>query len=441
MNDGTQTGRSVNATTASPRSLQAWLSWQESLHTRDIELGLDRCRAVAARLGILPLSCTVITVAGTNGKGSTVAMLERTYTQAGYRVAAYTSPHLLRYNERIRVQHEPVSDARICAAFERVEAARADTPLTVFEFGTLAALVIFAEADLDLAILEVGMGGRLDAVNIVDADVAVIATLDIDHVEFLGGTREEIAREKAGIMRRDRPAICSDPQVPQSLVSAARETGAQLELLGQSFHFVDNQDYWTWWSGEVLLDHLPKPSLSGGYQLRNASGVLKAVDSLSARHPVSRDQIAAALSSTVLPGRFQRIPGAVEYILDVAHNAQAVEYFVATLMTLPPVAKTHVVLGMLRTKDRASVMNRLSKVVDHWHLASLTARQGALASELADTWRGLQRRGVADVYDSVADAVRGAAAQATAGDRILVVGSFITVGEALTILDPVQTET
>jgi len=280
------------------------------------------------------------------------------------------------------------------------------------------------------------MGGRLDAVNLVDADVAVIATLDIDHVEFLGGTREEIAREKAGIMRAGRPAVCSDPQVPHSLVDVARETGAQLALLGQSFHFVDNQDYWTWWSGDVLLDHLPKPSLSGGYQLRNASGVLKAVERLATRHPVNRDQIAAALSSTVLPGRFQRLPGPVEYILDVAHNAQAVEYFVATLMTLPPVPKTHVVLGMLRTKDRASVMNRLSKVVDYWHLATLTARQGALAAELADTWRGLARRGVADLHDSVAEAVRSAADKAAPGERVLIVGSFITVGEALAILRP-----
>lgn len=436
MNTPMQTGHDADATAASPRSLQAWLSWQETLHTRDIELGLDRCRAVALRLGILPLPCTVITVAGTNGKGSTVAMLDRIYREAGYRVGAYTSPHLIRYNERIRIQHQPVSDAQICAAFERVDAARADIPLTVFEFGTLAALVIFAEAGLDLAILEVGMGGRLDAVNIVDADVAVIATLDIDHVEYLGGTREEIAREKAGIMRPDRPAVCSDPQVPQSLVSTARELGAQLELLGQSFHFVDNQDYWTWWSGDVLLDHLPKPSLSGGYQLRNASGVLKAVERLAARHPVSRDAIAAALSSTVLPGRFQRIPGPVEYILDVAHNAQAMEYFVATLMTLPPVSKTHVVLGMLRTKDRASVMHRLSKVVDHWHLASLTARQGALATELGETWRGLPRRGVADLHDSVAEAVRSVAAQAAPGERVLIVGSFITVGEALAILQP-----
>jgi dihydrofolate synthase / folylpolyglutamate synthase len=436
MNIPSQTGRDEGAAATPPRSLQAWLSWQETLHTRDIELGLDRCRAVAVRLGLLPLPCTVITVAGTNGKGSTVAMLERIYSEAGYRVAAYTSPHLIRYNERIRIQHHPVSDEQICAAFERVDAARDGIPLTVFEFGTLAALMIFADAELDIAILEVGMGGRLDAVNIVDADVAVIATLDIDHVEFLGGTREEIAREKAGIMRAGRPAVCSDPQVPHSLVGVAHEIGAQLELLGQSFHFVDNQDYWTWWSGDVLLDHLPKPSLSGGYQLRNASGVLKAVERLAARHPVSRDQIAAALSSTVLPGRFQRLPGRVEHILDVAHNAQAMEYFVATLMTLPPVPKTHVVLGMLRTKDRASVMNRLSMVVDHWHLASLTARQGALASELAETWRGLARRGVADLHDSVAEAVRSAGVGAAPGDRVLIVGSFITVGEALAILRP-----
>lgn len=421
------------------RSLAEWLAWQESLHARDIELGLERCRAVALRLGLLPPPYTVVTVAGTNGKGSTVAMLERIYREAGYRVGAYTSPHLQHYNERIRVANIAASDERLCAAFAAVETARqaVGVPLTVFEFGTLAALDIFRGERLDLAILEVGMGGRLDAVNIVDADVAVIATLDIDHVEFLGRTREAIAREKAGIMRTGRPAICSDPQVPQSLVSAAADTGAPLELLGQSFHFVDHQDHWTWWSGDTVLDHLPRPSLSGGYQLRNAAGVLKAVECLSARHPVDKETIGRALVSTVLPGRFQRFPGPVEIILDVAHNAQAVETFVATLMTLPPAAATHVVLGMLSTKDRASAMHSLSKVVGHWHLATVQARHGATAAELQETWRTLERRGQAVVYESVRAAFEGARRAAVNGDRILVVGSFITVGEVLSILSPV----
>jgi dihydrofolate synthase / folylpolyglutamate synthase len=419
------------ATTVISRSLIEWLSWQESLHPKDIELGLDRCRLVAERMGLLPPSYTVITVAGTNGKGSTVAMLERLYRVAGLRVASYTSPHLLRYNERIRIANQPVDDQRICEAFERVERARETIPLTVFEFGTLAALAIFGDEPLDLAILEVGMGGRLDAVNIVDADIAVIATLDIDHVEWLGNTREAIAREKAGIMRSGRPAICSDPNVPPSLIEVARTIGAPLELLGQSFHFVDNNESWTWWSGDLLLERLPKPNLAGGYQLRNAAGVLKAVERLGAKYPVTPEMIATALTTTTLPGRFQRVQGPVEFILDVAHNAQAVEYFVATLLTLPAAPRTHVILGMLRTKDRASAMLSLSQVVDCWHLATVSARQGATGDELYQTWQQLERRGSAQTYDSIAQAYRGALAAANPGERVLVVGSFVTVGEVL----------
>ncbi len=420
----------------SPRSLTDWLRWQECLHTHEIELGLERCRAVATRMGLLPPTYTVITVAGTNGKGSTVAMLERIYREAGYRVGAYTSPHLRRYNERIRVSNVMASDAQLCAAFEAVEAARLEIPLTVFEFGTLAALEIFRNSTLDIAILEVGMGGRLDAVNIVDANVAVIASLDIDHVEFLGASREQIAIEKAGIMRRDRPAICSDPNVPGTLVSAAAEAGAALALLGQSFHFERHVQHWTWWSGDCVRDRLPLPSLVGSYQLRNAAGVLKVIERLSARHPVGDAEICRALADTCLPGRFQRIVGDVEIILDVAHNAQAVEHFVATLCTLPRVTETHVVIGMLGTKDRSSVMQSLSKVVDCWHLASSNARQGASAAELQATWCTLARRGSATTYASVVDALAGARAAASVGARLLVVGSFITVGEALAVLQP-----
>lgn len=419
---------------ATPATLEQWLAWQGSLHVHDIVLGLERCRAVAERMGLLPVPHPVIAVGGTNGKGSTVAMLERIYRDAGYRVGAYTSPHLVRYNERIRVDGEAADDARLCAAFASVEAARQGVPLTVFEFGTLAALEIFAASGLDLAILEVGMGGRLDAVNIVDADVAVIATIDIDHVEFLGSTREAIAIEKAGIMRRGRPAVCSDPRAPESLIEAAAACGATLALLGQSFHFADHGSHWTWWSGDTVLEDLPRPGLSGAYQLRNAAGVLEAVQSLVARLPVDAAQIAQGLAATRLPGRFQRVPGEVELVLDVAHNAQAVDTFVATLQTLPPVPATHVVLGMLNTKDHASVMRSLSRVVDHWHLATVSARHGATSKELERTWRSLSPRRRADCYDSVAAALAGARGNSRSGDRILVVGSFITVGEVLAML-------
>lgn len=420
----------------SPRTLADWLAWQESLHPHEIELGLERCRAVAQRMGLLPVAYTTLTVAGTNGKGSTVALLDAIYRRAGYRVATYTSPHLLRYNERIRVNGACADDARICAAFERVEQAREGTPLTFFEFGTLAALAIFAEAAPDVAVLEVGMGGRLDAVNIVDADVAVIATLDIDHVEFLGRTREAIAREKAGIMRAGRPAVCSDPAAPASLAECALQVGAELALLGAGFNYADKGETWTWWSGDSVLEGLPRPALSGSYQLRNASGVLKAVDLLQGKHPVPAAVIAEALAQTTLPGRFQRIPGEVEIVLDVAHNAQAVDTFVATLRALPRVPRTHVVLGMLKTKDRLSAMSALADIADEWHLATVQAAKGASADELHATWRQLPRKAPASCHASVAEAFAAARAAARPGERVVAVGSFITVGEVLRIVAP-----
>ena len=425
----------ARATPTDGRSLADWLAWQESLHPAEIELGLERCRTVAARLGVLNPAYTVVTVAGTNGKGSTVAMLDAAYRGAGYRVGTYTSPHLLRYNERIRLDGEPVDDASICRAFERVEAARAGTPLTFFEFGTLAALVIFAEAGLTLAILEVGMGGRLDAVNLMDPDVAVIATLDIDHVEWLGHTREAIAREKAGIMRANRPVVCSDPEPPQSLIDHAEAIGARLALLGSEYHFEPDGDRWTWWSGDEVLDGLPLPALSGAYQLRNAAGVLKVVSLLQQRHPVSTPQIAAALHSVRLLGRFQRLAGQVEVILDVAHNAQAVDAFVSNLRALPDVPETHVVLGMLKTKDHASVLRTLNPVVDRWHLASVQAARGARAEELEAVLASVPQPKPAERHDSVEAAWRRAVQQVAPGGRVVVVGSFVTVGEVLRLLD------
>ncbi|HMM77579.1 MAG TPA: bifunctional tetrahydrofolate synthase/dihydrofolate synthase [Gammaproteobacteria bacterium] len=426
----------IGAAAVVPRTLADWLAWQESLHPKEIELGLARCRAVAARMGLLPVDYTTITVAGTNGKGSTVALLDAVYRRAGYRVATYTSPHLIHYNERIRVDGQCADDARICAAFARVEAAREGMPLTFFEFGTLAALAIFADAKPDLAVLEVGMGGRLDAVNIVDADVAVIATLDIDHVEFLGRTREAIAREKAGIMRAGRPAVCSDPAAPASLLECATRLGAKLSLLGAGFNFADKGDTWTWWSGDTVLEGLPRPALSGSYQLRNAAGVLKAVDLLQPRHPVAPATIAEALAHTTLRGRFQRLPGEVEIVLDVAHNAQAVDTFVATLRTLPNVPRTQVVLGMLKTKDRLSAMSALAEIADEWQLATVQAPKGASAEELHATWQQLPRRAPASRHASVAAAFAAARAAARPGDRIVAVGSFITVGDVLRILAP-----
>lgn len=415
-------------------SLDAWLAWQESLHVTDVELGLDRSRLVANNMGLKALAPTVVTVAGTNGKGSSVAMLDSILRQAGYGVATYTSPHLRAYNERIRINGTPVSDQEICAAFERVEFARAGTPLTYFEFGTLAALSLFSDAVLDIVILEVGLGGRLDAVNIIDADVALIATIGIDHTEFLGDTRELISLEKAGIMRKGKPAVCSDIDVTSSIKRFAQELQTHLEILGNSYRYSDDGECWSWWSGATLRAELPKPNLVGDYQLGNAAGVLMVLEVLKGSMPVTDLDIARGLRDTSLPGRFQQIAGEVETILDVAHNAQAVDAFVRTLLSLEP-RPTHVLLGMLRTKDHQSVIRSLEPIADTWHLATVLARRGATSAELYDSLKLVAGRSTrAGTYDSVASAYQSVTGSVKPGDRIVALGSFLVVSEVMACL-------
>ena len=413
-------------------SLADWLAWQESLHVADIELGLERCRLIANRMDLKPPAKIIITVAGTNGKGSSVAMLDSIWRNAGFAVATYTSPHLLAYNERICINGTPVSDEDICTAFQRIEFARGSTPLTYFEFGTLAALSLFSEAALDIAILEVGLGGRLDAVNIIDADVALITTIGVDHIEYLGDTRESIALEKAGIMRRGNPAVCSDNNLPASIKEFARELPSCLEVLGDSYRYTDDDEYWSWWSRETVKADLPKPKLVGDYQVRNAAGVLMVVELLQDRLPTSDDDIERGLRETNLPGRFQRIPGAVETILDVAHNAQAVEAFVRTLSELRPARRTHIVLGMLRAKDHDSVIRLLHPVADNWHLATVVARRGASSEVLHESLkRVITGAAAVRTYHSVASAYQGATSVAEPGDRIIALGSFLVVSAVM----------
>ena len=359
-------------------------------------------------------------------------MLDAIWRKSGYRVATYTSPHLLRYNERIRINGEAASDDVICAAFERVEQARGGSSLTYFEFGTLAALSVFCEAECDIVILEVGLGGRLDAVNIVDADVALIATIGIDHVEFLGNTRSDIAVEKGGIMRAGALAVCSDANVPNSLKQLAKGLPTKLEILGDSYCYSNDGDTWTWWSGATVQALLPKPALTGQYQLNNASGALKVIDNLQDKVPTSDEAIAAGLSSVSLLGRFQLIPGDVDLIVDVAHNAQAVAAFVENFTSMPRVGKTHVLIGMMKVKDRASVLSELDAVADTWHLATIHARRGATSDVLYRSLiSALGKHKRAKTYDSVRDAWRGVNAIAQPGDTIIAIGSFLVVSEVL----------
>lgn len=415
-------------------TLNEWLSWQESLHPSEIELGLARVRAVYERLDV-SLSCPVVTVAGTNGKGSCVAMLAAIYQAAGYRVGVYTSPHLLRYNERITVDGEEVADDALCQAFERIDQARRDpqggeTSLTYFEFGTLAALDLFGRAALDVVILEVGLGGRLDAVNIIDADVALIATIAIDHVAWLGNDRETIGREKAGIMRSGHPAVCGDPNPPQSIADVAQEIGATLYLNGRDFGAKPQPAQWRWWSSRHQRDALPIPALRGSFQLNNAAAVLMVTELLAERLPLSQAHIREGLANVKVAGRFQVIGGDVPLIFDVAHNPESAQALASTLNGWPMPGRIHAVVAMMADKDIAGALQPLIRVIDEWHVTAIDMARSATAERLAQE---LQALGVAHVQReadvrSALEKVRGLAQP---NDRIVVFGSFYTVAEAM----------
>ncbi len=415
-------------------SLNNWLSWQEGLHSSEIDLGLARVRAVYERLGVA-LECPVITVAGTNGKGSCVAMLAAIYQTAGYRVGVYTSPHLLRYNERICIDGEEVTDEALCQAFARVDQARMaadgnETSITYFEFGTLAALDLFARAALDVVILEVGLGGRLDAVNIIDADVALIATIAIDHVAWLGNDRETIGREKAGIMRSGRPAVCGDLNPPQSLVQVAQELGATLYFNGRDFGAKSQPDQWRWWSGLRQRDALPPPALRGAFQLNNAAGVLMVTELLAERLPLSQSHIRAGLANVKVAGRFQVIGGDVPLIFDVAHNPEAAQALANTLNAWPMPGRIFAIVAMMADKDIAGALQPLLKVVHEWHVTAIDIARSASVERMQQE---LQVLGAINVYHeaTVATALESVKSVAQPNDRIVIFGSFYTVAEAL----------
>ena len=414
--------------------LADWLAWQESLHFTAIELGLDRCNKVAQRMGLLQLDSKVVSISGTNGKGSSAAMLDTMLRRAGYRVGAYTSPHLTRYNERICIDGRQVTDEQLCQSFDRIDRAREDISLTYFEFGTLAALDLFQRAAPDIVLLEVGLGGRLDAVNILDADVALVVTIDLDHEKWLGYTREAIGREKAGIFRCGRPAICSDPDAPASIAACARETGAQLYQAGRDFSCATAADGWTWNGPDRLVEGLPRPGLNNDRQVQNAAGVLMALDLLAAEFPVSVDVIKAGLRDFRLAGRFQIVPGETPYILDVAHNRQAVSALVENLRKIPGVGATHIVIGMLRDKNHDAVFAELAEIVDHWYLAELQEDRAAPLTELTGALSSHVDAARIRAFGTVCDALAEAERCARVGDRIIVTGSFVTVGAAIDYL-------
>jgi len=415
------------------KSLASWLEFIEQQHPKTIALGLERVSEVLGRLQA-GLSCPVITVAGTNGKGSTCAMLESILGAAGYRTALYTSPHLLRYNERVRIGSLEADDAALCDAFAAVEEARGAVPLTYFEYGTLAALWLFAREKIDAAILEVGLGGRLDAVNAVDPDCAVLTSVGIDHIDYLGGTRESIGREKAGVFRAGRPAVVAEPDPPASVLSAS---GEKL-FFQKDFGYSAEAGQWSYWGPGGKRSGLAYPALRGAMQLRNAAAALCALGALSERLPIAMQDVRRGLAEVVLPGRFQVLPGRPQVILDVAHNVDAAQTLARNLADSGFAAETIAVCGMLRDKDIAGVLRELVPRIDRWHLASLPGPRAASASELAFHLQGRQQ-----VYQhsSPAQAFAAAKKQARENDKIVVFGSFLTVGETMAWLSGNKTST
>ena len=414
------------------KTLDDWLAHCEQLHPKTIDMGLDRVRAVAERMG-LRFDCPMFTVAGTNGKGSTCAMLEAILTQAGFRTGLFTSPHLVRFEERCRIRGQNVDASDLVAAFARVESARAEISLTYFEFTTLAILDTLARAGLDAVILEVGLGGRLDAVNIIDTDCAIITSIDIDHAELLGDTREKIGFEKAGILRTGRPAIVSDPVPPQSVIDRATEIGADLWLLGRDFNYSGDKQQWAWAGRGRRYAGLAYPALRGANQLINASGGLAALTAMRQQLPVTAQAVRNGLALVDLPGRFQVVPGQPALVLDVAHNPHSVAALALNLDAMGFYPTTHAVFGAMADKDLTPMLQRMDPLVDRWYFTDLPTPRAASGAALQAAWQAITKRtdAVSAVFSTPLDALHAAAAKAQAADRIVVFGSFYTVGGVL----------
>ncbi|MDR3415634.1 MAG: bifunctional tetrahydrofolate synthase/dihydrofolate synthase [Nevskia sp.] len=404
-------------------SLADWLSYQERLHPKAIELGLERVREVALRLDLLPARAVTLTVVGTNGKGSSVALAAEIYRAAGYRVGRYLSPHLLRYNERVAIDGQDVPDEALCEAFAAVEAARGAIALTYFEFGTLAALWLFRRAGVEVQVLEVGLGGRLDAVNIVDADCALVTNIGLDHTEWLGLDRDSIGYEKAGVMRGNRPAVYAEALPPARLLQHAEAVGARLLLAGRDFSFERSEDGgWNWHGAGAAYARLPAPALGGAAQYRNAAGVLAAVQALQPRLPVGEEAVRRALAVLALPGRYQRIGNT---ILDVAHNVESAEVLADNLRSESGPGATLLVLGMLADKPVEQVCAVLAPLVREAQFGGLPLPRGLDGPSLQQC---AARAGLAGrAWHSVEQAYRAAQALAGPQDRIVVCGSFLTV--------------
>ncbi|QNM94970.1 bifunctional tetrahydrofolate synthase/dihydrofolate synthase [Chitinimonas koreensis] len=413
-------------------SLAAWLAHLEQLHPSAIDMGLERVARVRDAMGLAP-DFPVVVVGGTNGKGSTCAMLSAAYRAAGFKVGTYTSPHILHYNERVAIDLLPADDAAIVAGFRAVEAARGDTSLTYFEFGTLAAMHQFIAAGVEVAVLEVGLGGRLDAVNVFEPDVAAVVSVDIDHQAFLGDDRESIGFEKAGIFRPGKPAFCADPNPPRALVEQAERIGAELQLIGRDFGYVNETTQWRWRGRNGQKPGLPFPALRGAYQLGNASLVIAILDALYARLPVGIGDLKRGLLEVELPGRYQVLPGRPSIVLDVAHNPHAAAALAQNLLNQGFFQATHAVFGMMADKDIAGVVACLKDRIEVWHVATLDTPRAATAEALARAIVAAGAQGRVQIHGSIAEAFAAARSAAGENDRIAAFGSFYTVAGVLAL--------
>jgi len=423
-----------------PHTLADWLAHCERLHPAAIELGLDRVAAVWQRAGVTlgtPLGAevadgqpVVFTVAGTNGKGSTCAMLEGILGHAGFRTGVYGSPHLVHFEERCRINGQLVTASDLLPHFAAIEAARGDTALTYFEFTTLVILRLLATSGLDAVILEVGLGGRLDAVNVIDTDCAVITSIDLDHMDFLGPDRDSIGREKAGIMRAGRPVVVSDPQPPHTVVAHAEQLGADLWLFSRDFNYAGDRQQWSWGGRNKRFNGMAYPSLRGANQLLNAAGVLAALEAMRHRLPVSAQAVRTGLATVELPGRFQIIPGQPTMILDVAHNPHAAATLAVNLDQMGFFPRTFAVWGAMADKDMAGMVQRLLPLVDHWYCCDLPTARAASAQDLIQALPEAARS-KASAHPEPMAALHAALAAADPADRIVVFGSFYTVGGVL----------
>lgn len=413
-------------------TLEAWLDHIEGIHPQTVVMGLERVAAVRGALGLVP-SFTGIAVGGTNGKGSACAMLEAMLCHAGYKVGCYTSPHLTRYNERVRIDGRAASDIDLVRAFAAIERSRGATPLTYFEFGTLAAVWLFVQEQVDAAILEVGLGGRLDAVNAFDTACALVMSVDLDHMDYLGTTLEEIGFEKAGIYRPGRPAICSAVPAPRSLVQYADRIGARLLLRGEDFGFTAERNQWQYWGPGGKKSGLPHPALRGNFQLANAAACLAALDTLRERLPVNMGDVRAGLVQAENPGRFQVLPGRPAVILDVAHNPEAARALAESLAQMGPRGRTIAVFSMLRDKDIHGVIDAVKAHIDHWCLAPVESPRAAPAELIERYLRDAVAAPLVTRCADIATAYAHACGMATEDDKILVFGSFYTVAAVMRV--------